>query len=148
MIWLPAGEVFLAPVPGTASGKIIVDRQIFQGRPITNLELTFDEGRLTDMSAGSDADALRAYFDAAGPGKDVFSFVDVGINPNVKIPPGSDMMAWMASGMITVGCGGNLWAGGDNNCPFGMSHFLPGSTLEIDGKPIVKDGTLLASADQ
>jgi hypothetical protein len=31
-----------------------------------------------------------------------------------------------------------------NACPYGLSGYLPGSTLAIDGKPLVKAGTLKA----
>lgn len=146
-VWLPAGEVFLTPVAGTATGKVVVDRHIFQGKAIENLVLTFDNGRLTGMTANSGLKPLEALYNAAGKGKDMFAFVDVGINPNVQLLPGTDMYAWMASGMVTVGFGGNTWAGGENKCPFLIATFLPGSTLEIDGEAIVKKGALMASAD-
>jgi hypothetical protein len=38
--------------------------------------------------------------------------------------------------------GNNQWAGGSNTSNFGVFPFLPGSTLEVDGKAIVKDGKL------
>ncbi len=146
-LWLPSGEVFLAPVPKTATGKVVVDRHIFQGQVIENLVLTFDNGRLTGMTAGSGLEPMEAFYNAAGEGKDMFSIVDIGINPNVQPLPGTDMIAWMASGMVTVGFGGNTWAGGDNKCPISIATFLPGSTLEVDGKAVVKEGVLLLSSD-
>ncbi len=72
----------------------------------------------------------------------VFGFIDVGINPNVQIIQGSKMTAWMASGMITVGVGDNTWAGGENETNYGMTNFLPGSTLKVDGKVVVENGVL------
>jgi len=44
--------------------------------------------------------------------------------------------------MVTVGLGNNQWAGGENSAAFGLSSFLPGSTLKLDGKAIVENGTL------
>jgi hypothetical protein len=49
-----------------------------------------------------------ALYDAAGPGRDVFGFVDIGLNPNVRLAPGSRMVAWMPEGMVTVGIGDKL----------------------------------------
>jgi leucyl aminopeptidase (aminopeptidase T) len=142
-VWLPAGEVYLTAVPGTAEGTIIADRQFYQGKPIEGLTLTYKAGKLTSMTAKSGIEALKTRYDAAPAGKDEFAYLDVGINPAVKIPPGSRMVAWMPAGMVTVGTGGNEWAGGDNHCPYGLSTFVPGSTLTIDGKTLVDKGKLI-----
>jgi hypothetical protein len=141
-VYLPAGEVMLAPVPGTAEGKVVVDRQFFQGSEIQGLTLTFKAGKLTSMTAKSGLEPLKALYDAAGPGKDEFAFIDIGINPNVRLVRGSRMVGYMPAGMVTVGIGNNTWAGGENNVGYNMSNFLPGSTLEVDGKLLVEKGVL------
>jgi len=141
-VWLPAGEVYLAPVPGTAEGKVVVDTQFFQGSEIPGLTLTFKAGKLTSMTAKSGLEPLKALYDAAGPGKDEFAFIDIGINPNVRLVPARRMVAYMPAGMVTVGTGRNIWAGGENNVGYSMSNFLPGSTLEVDGKVLVEKGVL------
>ena len=38
--------------------------------------------------------------------------------------------------------GGNAWAGGSNTVPNTVEAFLPGSTVTLDGKPIVENGVL------
>jgi leucyl aminopeptidase (aminopeptidase T) len=144
-VWLPAGEVYLTAVPGTAEGKVVVDRQYFQGKEIRGLTLTFHEGRLTTMTAQSDMSALQARYDAGPPGKDAFAGIDVGINPNVNLPPDGKMVAWMPAGMVTVGIGGNTWAGGENDAPFGVWAHVPGSTLKVDGRAIVENGRLVVT---
>lgn len=144
-VWLPAGEVYLAPVAGTAEGKVVVDRQFFQGKEILGLTLTFKAGQLTAMTAKSGMDPLKASYDAAGPGREMFAFIDVGINPNVRLMPNSRMVGWMPAGMITVGIGNNTWTGGENNVSFGLINFLPGSTLKVDGKVLVVNGSLTES---
>lgn len=142
-LWLPAGEAYLAPVPGTANGKVVVDRQFYEGKEINGLELTFKNGKLTSMRAKSGIERLKAAYDAAGEGKDDFGLVDVGLNPNVEIPPGSSMVAWMASGMITVGIGNNSWAGGENSSSYSLFSYLPGSTLKVDSETLVDKGVLI-----
>lgn len=141
-VWLPAGEVYFAPVPGTANGLVVVDRQFYQGKEIKNLELIFKNGKLTSMEAKSGLEPFKALYDVSGTGKDVFGFVDVGINPNVQISQDSKMVAWMASGMITVGVGNNNWAGGENETDYNSAFFLSGSTLKVDGKIVVENGVL------
>jgi hypothetical protein len=47
--------------------------------------------------------------------------------------------------MVTVGTGNNTWAGGDNKVSYGLTTFLPGSTVTLDGKTIVENGVLKLS---
>lgn len=143
-VWLPAGEVYLVPVPGTAQGKVVVDRQFYQDKEIKGLELIFKDGKLHGMKAQSGLEPLQARYEVSGEGRDEFAFIDVGFNPNVRIPENSSMVAWMASGMIIVGFGNNTWAGGENESDFGISAFLPGSTLKVDGEVIVQNGVLMS----
>lgn len=141
-VYLPAGEVFIAPVAGSAEGKVVVDRVFYQDKEILGVTLTFQKGKLTSMTAKSGIEPLKAMYDAAESGKDEFGYIDFGINPDVKIKPGSKLLAWMPAGMVTVGMGNNVWAGGDNNNSFGLPFFLPGSTVKVDGKVLVENGTL------
>jgi aminopeptidase len=145
-VWLPAGEVYVTPVAGTAQGQVVLDRHFFQGQPIEGLTLTFEAGKLSTMTAASDLTALKAYYDAAGEGKDAFAVIDVGINPNVTVPPDSRMVAWMPAGMVTVSLGNNQWAGGDNTVSYGLPGHIPGATLTVDGVPLVQDGQLQVPA--
>ncbi|MFC1527969.1 aminopeptidase [Candidatus Neomarinimicrobiota bacterium] len=142
LVWLPAGEVYLSPVPGTANGKIVVDNFFYQGETIEKLTLEFESGKLISMTAKSNLDSYKETYDKADEGKDAFAFVDIGINPDVKIIPGSQMEAFMIAGMITVGHGNNTWAGGKNNSTFGTAYYLTEATLKVDGKVVVKKGML------
>jgi aminopeptidase len=141
-VWLPAGEVYLSPVPGTAEGRVVVDRQEFEGAGIEGLTLTFKAGKVTAMTAKSGLEPFKALYDAAGAGKDVFGVFDIGINPNVRIPPGSRLESFMPAGMVTLNLGNNLWGGGDNAVSFALASFLPGSTVKVDDKVIVENGSL------
>ncbi len=40
-VYLPAGEVYASPVAGTAEGKIVRPRDVFEGKEVENLTLTF-----------------------------------------------------------------------------------------------------------
>ena len=141
-VWLPAGEVFLAPARGSASGVVVADRYTWQGHTVERLRLEFRQGKLTAMSAGSDMAALQSFYDAAPAGKEELGVLDVGINPNVAIPQGSTLAAWMPAGMVTLALGANDWAGGSNYAVSGVVPFLPGTTLTVDGVELVKDGHL------
>jgi aminopeptidase len=143
-VYLPAGEVYLTPVPGTAEGTMVVDQDFFQGKPIKALRLEFKAGKLTSMTAKEGLEPLKASYDAADAGKDQLSLIDIGINPAIKSPEGSPAHVWSKAGTITVLLGNNIWAGGDNQTSFGMAAHAPGSTAAVDGKAIVQDGKLVA----
>lgn len=142
-VYIPAGEVFVTPVPGTAEGKIVESQTFFNGKDISNLTLTFVAGKMTEMTGtGPGFSDLKAAYDAVAGNKDLFAFVDLGINPNLHIWPTSKVGNWVQSGMVTVGIGNNTWAGGDNNVSYGQISYLPGSTVTVDGKTVVENGVL------
>ena len=142
-VYLPAGEVFCAPVAGSAEGKVVHTLDYYNGKEVDNLTLTIAGGKVTAMTGtGPGFDQLKADYDAAGEGKDVLSFVDLGINPNVKLPASSKLGNWVPAGSITVGVGNNQWAGGDDKSPYEYVIFLPGSTVTLDDKTIIESGQL------
>jgi leucyl aminopeptidase (aminopeptidase T) len=140
--WLPAGEVYVSAVPDTAEGKVVIDRYHYEGKVIEGLTLTFKAGKLTALTARSGDERLQAAYKAAGPGKERFSLIDFGINPNVRIPENGRLLTYMPAGMITIGTGNDTWAGGDNNSAFGLAGFLPKSTVKVDGRVIIENGSL------
>ncbi len=141
-VYLPAGEVYLAPVAGTAEGKIVVDNFFYQDKEISGLTLNFSKGKLTSMTAKSGIEPMKAYYDAAGAGKEEFSVIDLGINPNIQLKPGSKLTNWVPAGMVTFAIGNNQWAGGENKSPFSIQFFVPGCTVNVDGKTLVDKGNL------
>jgi len=143
-VYLPAGEVYTTPVPGTAEGKIVDTRSFYRGQPIDNLTLTIVGGKVTAMTgSGPGYAGFKAEYDAVqDPRKDLFGYIDLGINPSVKLPASSKIGNWVPAGTVSVGTGGNVWAGGDNSVPYSINVSLPGTTITLDGKPIVENGVL------
>jgi aminopeptidase len=140
--WLPAGEVYVTPVAGSAEGKVVIDRVFYEGNEVIGLTMTLKFGKLTALTARAGGERLLERYKAAGPGKERFAVVDIGTNPNVRIPKDSKMLVFMASGMVSVWVGNDLWAGGDNNASFTVGGFMPGSTLKVDGNVVVEMGKL------
>ncbi|MCA1714306.1 MAG: aminopeptidase [Gammaproteobacteria bacterium] len=104
-VYLPAGEVYTTPVPGSAEGKVVHTRDFYRGKQIDNLTLTFSGGKLTAMTGSGPGYAdYKAEYDAVSdPRKDLFGYVDFGINPNVTLPTGSQVGNWVPAGTVTVG---------------------------------------------
>ena len=143
-VYLPAGEVYTTPVPGSAEGKVVQSLSYYRGKQVDDLTMTVAGGKLTGMSgSGPGYAALKADYDALDDArKDVLGYLDLGINPNIKLAADSKVGTWVPAGAVTVGFGGNTWAGGDNTLPFDRSLSLPGSTVTLDGKAIVEKGEL------
>ncbi|MEW5737863.1 MAG: hypothetical protein AB1938_02995 [Myxococcota bacterium] len=145
MVWLPAGEAYVSPVPGTATGRVVWDRIDFRGNVVEGLTALFTNGKVTSLMARPSPtfDEWRATFDKSPPCRDSLAVVDIGLNADVKPRSGKPLLNWVPQGMVSVFFGGDLWAGGSNDCPFGGGGFLPDATVTIDGKPLVEKGVLV-----
>jgi leucyl aminopeptidase (aminopeptidase T) len=140
--WLPAGELMLPAANGSANGKVVLDRYLWDGRLIRGLTLVFDKGALTSMTAANDMSGLKAAYDAAGGAKDRFGYIDIGLNPETRLPVGSGRIIWTAPGSVVVGFGDNRGFGGNNTSDFGFAAQLSGATVTVDGTPVVASGRL------
>lgn len=140
LAWLPAGEAYISVVPGTADGKVVCDTLSYHGHEIQNLTINFKGGRITGIN-GKNVDPLRHLYDASGT-RGELGWLDVGLNPDVAIPHGVKPLCPTPAGMVSIGIGNNLWAGGDNADAFQLTLYLPGTTVKVDNAPLVKDGVL------
>jgi leucyl aminopeptidase (aminopeptidase T) len=140
--WLPAGELILPAANGTAEGKVVIDKTLWDGKVVRGLTLTYSRGRLTSMTAASNFEGMKAAYDAAGGDKDRFAYIDIGINPETKLPVGTGRTVWTAPGSVAVGLGDNRGFGGTNVSDFGMANQLGGATVTVDGKVVVDKGKL------
>src|SRR5205807_218429 len=141
-VYLPAGEVYSTPVAGSGDGKVVIAQTFYQGKEITNLTLMFAGGKMTSMTgSGAGFDPFKKAYDATtDSSKDLLSYIDFGINPNLKIWPASKLGNWVQAGMVSIGTGINTWAGGDNKAAFDAGGHLGGCTVTLDGKTIIEKG--------
>lgn len=140
-VWLPAGEAYAAVEPGSARGKLVVERATFRGEQMEDLELTFRNGKLTDIE-GKNVKLLEDFFASSDDHTSILSVVDIGLNPHSRMPEGSHYMSWEMGGMVTLGLGNNAWAGGDNPGEGFYSVHLPGATVEAGGAQLTANGEL------
>jgi leucyl aminopeptidase (aminopeptidase T) len=141
--WIPAGELIYPAVEGTADGRVVVERVLWEDREVRGLELVFEDGRLTSMTAESNLEGLQAAYDAATGGKDLFGYVDIGLNPETALPTDTGRVVWMAPGAVTLGVGDNRGFGGTNASEFGLAVQLGGATVSVDGTTVVNEGRLV-----
>jgi len=142
LTWLPAGELILPAAAGTADGRVVVDKVLWRGQEIRNLTLVYSKGRLTAMTADSNLEGLKEAYDGSGGAKDQFGYIDIGLNPEARLPLGTGRVVWMAPGAITLGLGDNRGFGGTNASEFGLATQLGGATLKADGVTVIESGNL------
>lgn len=143
---LPAGDIIFIPVQGSAHGKIVFDTTFWGKSVIKDFTATFAAGNMVSMSSPSDLRKVKAAYAAGGAGRDALTDVDIGVNNAVEDIPGSLMLASFAGGSSSFGFGGDLGLGGTNASPFAFYSTQPGSTVTVDGKPIIKNGKLVAGS--
>lgn len=137
---LPAGELVTLVAPGTAEGRIVVDRMIWRGREVIGLSATFRAGRLTSLNARGGGEYVRKEYEAAGPGRDQLAAVVIGLNPDLKPPSGVKIDWTIPRGVVSVRIGADAWAGGENAVAFSLPVCAPGSTLKVDGRTVIEEG--------
>jgi Leucyl aminopeptidase (aminopeptidase T) len=141
--WLPAGDVYLTAVPGSAEGKVVLDRMWYQNEPIEQLTLTIKAGKVVEMTGtGPGSEKLRIAYQAAKGAKDAVGVVNIGVNPALRAPPGTKLNATPVSGVVSFFTGDTTWAGGSDVSAFGTLGFIPQATVTVDGTTIVEKGQL------
>ena len=143
--WLPAGEVYTCVDTASAEGTVVVPKTTFRGNVIKNLKLVFSNGHLLRLSADENEDKVLDYFEQGTGAKDIFSIIDIGINPDSHLLPGSDYRSFEMAGMVSVGIGDNAWAGGDLISDIGLIYHLADVTLSVDENKLVDNGKLVIS---
>ena len=142
-VYLPAGEAAVVTAASSGTGKFVIEKDFFNGKEVHNVVLNFENGKLTSFTGEGDGfAALKADFDARSDGKDVLSYVDIGINPNYALAPSTKLGNWVSAGMVSLGTGNNTWLGGTNESTSAIGGHLAGCTVKIDGKTVVENGVL------
>jgi leucyl aminopeptidase (aminopeptidase T) len=137
---IPGGDVLACPDEMHADGKVIFDRPTqFMGKWIGGVQFAFGNGLLTDYRARLNANLLKSSYEKATGEKNRIAVIGVGVNPKVKTGFLQDSLA---SGVVTVGIGGNDDIGGANKTDFYFAGVLTKATLTVDGNAVVENGKL------
>jgi aminopeptidase len=139
MTWLPGGELTLGIDPASARGRLVVERFFWDGADRGPLSMTFRDGRLESLDADSDLEGLRYFVESVAPFSDRLTGLKFGLNPAVT---DTRMLPLMRAGMISLSMGANDTLGGDINLPFLAFFTLPGATVHVDDRVVIRDGVL------
>ena len=139
---LPAGEVWVRPVADSAEGKVVFDHFYFEFKDCSNVVFNVKAGKITGITAETGLERLREVYAAAAPGRERLTAIDLGINPNIRLAPGSRLRAYCPAGMVTVSFGDDIGWGGDQSNGFQFCGQVANGTLTLDGKTLIENGEL------
>ena len=139
---LPCGEAFIAPVEGTAEGKLVVDGSIAGiGKLDTPVELTISGGHLADAT-GADGARLMELLTAHGPEGTNVAELGIGTNEQAMLT-GNVLEDEKILGTCHVAFGASAAIGGTVQVPVHLDCVVLGPTVQIEDVQIVREGELL-----
>lgn len=140
---LPDGSVLVAPTETSTEG--ILNSNIpfpNAGLLVESLSLSFENGRLTSCSGGKNSEVLLNMWEKATGDKDRIGWLELGLNPKASI---GFTYNNIVLGTATIGIGLNKELEGRNESDWGLPVTLERSTVNLDGKTIIKQGRLCVS---
>lgn len=146
---LPAGEAYIAPVEGTAEGRIVVEAGWYPYLE-QNMVLEFSGGEVVALEGGGKVgDHFREVLkigDESEPYKSRRNLAELGIgtNPNARNPT-NVLEAEKIMGTVHLAIGDNAHFGGRVSADLHEDFVIPKPTLVLDGKTVIKDGRHLFS---
>jgi len=140
---LPAGEAYLAPVEGSASGLITVDGSIAGvGLLQSPVRLEVREGIVQSIQGGEAAARLEELLGPVGQQGKNLAELGIGTNSAARLT-GLALEDEKVAGTIHVALGANATFGGRIQVPIHLDLVIRRPTLLIDERPLLDRGRLL-----
>jgi 2,5-dihydroxypyridine 5,6-dioxygenase len=141
----PTGEFNVAPVEGSANGKLVIDLTMHHiGRLWTPIELIVENGRVVRIEGGADARILRDYLDAYGDDNAYMCPAEASVGVNAKaVVRGIQREDKNIMGTMHFGLGTNIDVGGSVKSKIHMDGVILEPTLYVDGKKKIDNGRIL-----
>ncbi|HHV61568.1 MAG TPA: aminopeptidase [Firmicutes bacterium] len=137
---LPAGEAYIAPQEGTASGIIVVDGAMAGvGMVDEPIVMRVEDGYVRSIEGGEGARRLLAILEGL-PGE-ARNVAELGVGTNDRaVITGNVLGDEKALGTVHVAIGDNSGFGGKVKVPSHLDGIILRPTLVIDGVEIIKNG--------
>lgn len=135
---LPFGSLSFTVPEDSVEGTICFDRW----RDVRDLVVTFDGGRISDISAVNGAEAFADFVATHSGDRDRISHIGIGVNPGIKHPTGLTTIDECKSGMVFVALGENRFMGGKNESTLNIDLVCSGATVLCDARYLVREGRL------
>jgi leucyl aminopeptidase (aminopeptidase T) len=141
---LPAGEAFIAPIETQGEGTIVFDGALARyGMLREPLRLTLAAGRAIEAE-GEATEWLLRTLDAGGPTGRVIAELGIGTNPQATLT-GHILEDEKAVRTAHLAFGTSASFGGTNVATVHIDGVLLQPTVELDQRPLIRNGELLSS---
>lgn len=139
---LPAGEAYIAPVEGTATGVIVVDGAMAGAGVLEDhIRMKVEEGYVTEISGGEAARALEQAI--AQLGRPARNIAELGVGTNDRaVITGKVLEDEKVLGTVHIAIGNNVSFGGTVDVPSHLDGIILKPTLVVDGVTVIEEGTL------
>ena len=134
---LPAGEMFISPVEGSADGVLMLDGS-FKDPLLNPVKVNIKDGYATRIAGAHDV--VKEMNKGGKLGRNVAKF-GIGMNPEAKII-GKILEDTKVLGTVNIGFGDNSMFGGKVKCPTHLTGIIKNPTVVLDNVVIMKDGEL------
>ena len=139
---VPGGESPTCPQKTGTDGTVVIDYSMDSiGILDDPIELTLEDGTVTDITGGSEADELRSIVDGAGGNPRNLAEFAIGTNPDARLI-GNLAEDKKKSGTVHFAIGDDTSLGGDLQSEIHFDGLVCGPTVTLDGEVIVNEGTL------
>jgi len=141
----PTGEMNVAPVEGSANGKLVFDLTMHHiGRLYSPIELTVKDGRVVSIDGGTEARILRDYLEAYGDENAYMCPAEASVGVNAKaVVRGIQREDKNIYGSMHFGLGTNIDVGGSVKSKIHMDGVILEPTLYVDGEMRIDNGRFL-----
>lgn len=147
---LPAGKVFVLPKEGSMNGTIVIDGSWEGMRLEGPLTLQVEDGVVTGLSGGENADDISAVFEVARLGlrssrRDrVWTVAEFGfgMNPKATELVGNKVEDLVVRGSSYFGFGDNTHIGGNARVGIHLRGTLVDPEVSLEGSVVVSDGKI------
>jgi len=136
---LPAGEIFISPVEGSANGTLVVDGAFGGNLLDVPIKFTIKDGYALDIDG---PDWVRNLFNTQPKEARNVAELGLGMNPKSKII-GNILEDEKVLGTVHIAFGDNSRFGGRVKCDFHADGIVKTPSLIIDGKNVIEGGKLV-----
>lgn len=140
----PDGEVGVAPDEGSTQGTVVWDTTVHGiGLLDEPIELTVEDGWVTEISGGREADEFRETLDAADENAWYCAAeMSIGINPDAEIS-GRMRTDKKVEGAVHIATGANKDLGGEIQSELHIDGTIRRPDVWVDDRKLVKNGEIL-----
>jgi 2,5-dihydroxypyridine 5,6-dioxygenase len=141
----PTGEFNVAPIEGTANGKLVIDLTMHHlGLLSSPIELTVQKGRVVKIEGGADARVLRDFLETYGDENAYMCPAEASVGVNAKaVVRGIQREDKNIMGTMHFGLGTNVDVGGSIMSKIHMDGVILEPTLYVDGVKRIEEGRFL-----